>query len=115
MKTFDHAVCFGIVRGCAYAFDAEAGAKVIENVRFELSALIGCDCVGCAIARNPMLENSICYGLSLHVGDWNGFGPSGETIDDGQQVTVAIGWWERSDKIGVNVRKTYLRNWDWNR
>ncbi len=52
---------------------------------------------------NPVEEESVDNHLSSNVGYGNGHGPTGITIDAGEEVTLAKREWEGANKIHVDV------------
>ncbi len=52
---------------------------------------------------NPVEEESVDHRLSCNVGYGNGHGPTGITIDAGEEVTLAKREWEGANQIHVDV------------
>ena len=77
----------------------------------ELRAPVGGDIIRHSKAGDPVTDEGSQTGLSGGVGQWNGFRPPSETVDDRKEVLHALGLIKGAHQVNMEAAKTTVRWW----
>ena len=87
----DHPITLGVVGGCQLVRDAKTLGQLGPQLRRELAATVSNDGLRDSKTRHPVAKESLGTGLGSDVRHRIGLQPPSITVDDRQQVRVALG------------------------
>ena len=91
--------------------DPEQLVEFRPHVAGELRATVGGDVVRHSEAGDPVADEGSRTGLGGGVGQWNGFRPPSEAVDDREEVLHALGLIEGAHQVDVETAKATVRGW----
>ena len=77
--------------------------------RFELTSSVRGNCGGCTKAGDPARDESAGNSLCGDVGDGEGFRPSRESINAGEEIGTSFRRWKWSNEVDMDVVKASIR------
>ena len=86
---------------------------MLKQGGLELGASVGGDDGRNAEAGDPAGYKSLCDCISCDIGNGYGFGPTGEPVNNRQQIGVTLTEWQRTDKVKVDVVKSGIWGREW--
>ena len=110
MELFHEAVCLRMVRHGPVYLDAEQVGERRLEVRRELWSLVGGHVARDPKASNPVAGKRAGTGLPVIGGHWDGLWPSGEPVNNGEQVSIPLGRWKRSHKVDMDIIEQLWRD-----
>ena len=90
MESLDEAVGDGMVGSGSDAVGAEKGHQGGPERRLKLGTTVRCDRCRDTKAAYPCRDEGAGNCLSVDVGNRNGFRPTGEAVNDGQEVGMIL-------------------------
>jgi hypothetical protein len=78
-----------MVGGCPGELNSSHSGQGVEELRLELTSLVGGDGLRATEAGYPAGHEGACHSLSIDVRDGNCFWPARETVDRSKAVCVA--------------------------
>ena len=109
MKTFYQSIGDGVVGSRADALGTKEMHELCPEFGLELTSSVCGDGGWGTKAGNPTGDEGSGDGLSCDVRDRDGFRPTGEAVNAGEQVCVSSGGREWSNKVDVDVVKANVR------
>lgn len=104
-----HPVCFWVVGAGPDPRGAEKLGDFCPEAGLELGSSVGGDEFGYSEAGDPAADEMPSHRDGVHGGQRNCLGPSGEAVDDSQEIGVAMGRRKWSDKVDVDVQEARVR------
>ena len=77
--------------------------------RLKLTSSVRGNCGGCTKAGDPARDESAGNSLCGNVRDGEGFRPSSESIDAGEEIGTSFRRWKWSNEVDVDVVKVSIR------
>ena len=103
VDAFHHAVGLRVVGRGRDVVGANELCNGGEELTGELGASVGRDDGGGAVAANPVVDEVAGDVVGCNRAERDGFDPTGEAVDHGEDVAVPIMRGERAEKVEVDV------------
>ena len=103
MEAFHQPIRDRVIRTGSNFVGAQKSGQGGEELRLKLPTLISGDAFWDTKARYPSPVECLGHCLSGHVNDWGGLWPTGEPVEASHQIVVAIGRWQRTYQVNVDM------------
>lgn len=102
VKALNKSICLWVECGCSDLLDSQPFYQAVEEVRFELTALVGDYPLRDSKSCDPMVDEMVDNGFSCYGSQRKRFRPVCVPIDHGEDVTETIRVWQRTYNVYVN-------------
>src|SRR5678815_6093917 len=109
VEPFTNPVRDRVETGCMDLLRTKQAHQIFPKEGFENGTLIRRDRERNAKPRDPMGQESFSNRFSCSNREWDSFCPTSEPINTGEDISLAMRRWERSNNVDVNSFKTLAR------
>ena len=107
---FNQPIALGMIGRRHALVDAQEGAKLGPQARGELAAPVRDNGRGDAVPGDPVTEEGEGAVLSGDGGQWDRLQPSGETVNDGEEIGISLGRGKGPDEVQVQGGEPVVRH-----